>query len=240
MSVLHPECGAAPRSALRYRPGGTGQTNGSGPVRARQSPSRSDVRATTASVVADDLTLEEGEVYAPPRRRNVSPAPRQKAAPPARARPRVRPLLWLSGCLLLTVLLWIGITQVIAWGTGVFDLMRYGNPRTFQMDAVVGQGDSPQHPSHFVAINLHGQIVILDFPVDDPSRAREFEVSSLLGQNADQVVVTLRFLDLNHDGKPEMIIDAGETQTFLVNASGTFRPPSPSEQQQILRAFQQG
>ncbi len=93
------------------------------------------------------------------------------------------------------------------------------------------------HPSHFIAINLHSQIVILDFPAGDPSRAREFEVSSLLGQNADQVVVTLHFLDINHTGKPDMIIDAGEAQAFLVNANGTFRPPTPAEQQQILRAL---
>ncbi|HEU5382562.1 MAG TPA: hypothetical protein VFV38_44710 [Ktedonobacteraceae bacterium] len=38
MSVLHSESRAAPRSALHYRPGGTGQTNGSGPVRARAQP----------------------------------------------------------------------------------------------------------------------------------------------------------------------------------------------------------
>ncbi|HEU5379073.1 MAG TPA: hypothetical protein VFV38_26920 [Ktedonobacteraceae bacterium] len=236
MSVLHPERGVAPPSALRSRPIGASQTNGSGPTQARKSSPRSGARSTISSAVPEDLGLEEEEVPAPPRRRSVPPSHRQQAALSAHARPYVHPLLWLSGCLLLTVLLWIGMTQVLAWGTGVLDLMRYGNPRTFQMDAVVGQGDSPQHPSHFVAINLHGQIVILDFPAGDPSRAREFEVSSLLGQNADQVVVTLRFLDLNHDGKPEMIIDVGEAQVFLVNANGTFRPPGPSEQQQILRA----
>src|SRR5690348_1224416 len=174
MSVLNPERRAPSRSALRYRPGGRGQTNGSGPTQVRKSPPHSHTRSTTSSVVPDDLGLGEEEAPAPPRRRSVSPASRQKAMPSAHVRPRVRPLLW------------IGISQVIAWGTGVLDLMRYGNPRTFQMDAVVGQGDSPQHPSHFVAINLHGQIIVLDFPGGDPGRAREFEVSSLLGQDADQ------------------------------------------------------
>lgn len=240
MSVLDPERRTAPRSALRYRPSGMGQTNDSGPVQARKSLQRADARSTTANVVPDELKREEVQV--PPRRHSVPPTPRPTTAPPARARARwhVHPLLWFGLCLLLTIVLWVGVTQAIAWGTGVLDLIRYGSPRTFQVDAVVGQGDSPQHPSHFVAINLHGQIVILDFPASDPSRAREFEVSSLLGQNADQVVVTLRFLDVNHTGKPDMIIDAGEAQAFLVNANGTFRPPTPAEQQQILRALQQG
>jgi hypothetical protein len=70
--------------------------------------------------------------------------------------------------LLLTVLLWIGVTQVIIWSTGVLDLMHYGNPRTYQTDAVVGQGDNAGHPSHFVALNLRGQIVILDFRLAIP------------------------------------------------------------------------
>ncbi|HEU5382561.1 MAG TPA: hypothetical protein VFV38_44705 [Ktedonobacteraceae bacterium] len=140
--------------------------------------------------------------------------------------------------MLLTIGLWVGVTQAVAWGTGVLDLMRYGSPRTFQIDAVVGQGDSPHHPSHFIAINLHSQVVVLGFPAGDPSRAREFEVSSLLGRNADQMVVTLRFLDVNHNGKPDMIIDAGEAQAFLVNANGTFRLPTPADQQQILRVVQ--
>lgn len=121
-------------------------------------------------------------------------------------------------------------------GTGVLDFIHYGDPRTFQTDAVVGQGDSPQHPSHFIALNLHGQVVIIDFPAGDPSKAREFALSSILSPNADQVVVTLRFLDVNHNGHPDMIITAGEGQIFLVNASGTFRPPTPAEQQ-ILRVL---
>jgi hypothetical protein len=49
--------------------------------------------------------------------------------------------------------------------------------------------------------------------------------------------VTLRFVDINHNAKPDMIIEAGGEQTFLVNAAGTFRPPTPAEQQQILRAL---
>jgi hypothetical protein len=149
----------------------------------------------------------------------------------------MRPWFFVGVGLLLAILLWIGVSQVIAWGTGVLNLMHYGNPRTYQTDAVVGQGDSSQHPSHFIALNLHGQVVIIDFPAGDPSKAREFALSSILSPNADQVVVTLRFLDVNHNGQPDMIIAAGEAQLFLVNAGGTFRPPTPAEQQQILRTL---
>src|SRR5260370_35615801 len=109
---------------------------------------------------------------------------------------------------MLTILLWIGVPQVIAWGNGVLDLLHYGNPRTYQTDQVVGQGDSALHPSHFVALNLRGQIVILDFPAGDPARAREFTVSSVLGPHAEHVVVTLRFVDVDHPGTPDSVIEA--------------------------------
>src|SRR5258708_9777019 len=105
-----------------------------------------------------------------------------------------------------------------------FPKSSYINPRTYQTDAVVGQGDSALHPSHFVAMNLHGQVVILDFPAGDPARAREFTVSSVLGPNAEQVVVTLRFVDVNHGGKPDMIIEARGAHTFLVYAPGAIWP----------------
>jgi hypothetical protein len=82
-----------------------------------------------------------------------------------------------------------------------------------------------------------GQEPIIDFPASDPSKAREFALSSILSPHADQVVVTLRFLDVNQNGQPDMIIAAGEAQMFLVNAGGTFRPPTPAEQQQILRTL---
>jgi hypothetical protein len=149
----------------------------------------------------------------------------------------MRPWFFVSVGLLAAVLLWIGVTQVITWGTGVLDLLHYGNPRTSQVDAVVGQGDSPGHPSHFLALNLRGQIVIIEFPAGDPSKARDFALSSILSPHADQVVITLRFLDVSHNGLPDMIINAGGAQTFLVNAGGTFRPPTPAEQQQILQAL---
>src|SRR5260370_37756509 len=198
MSVLNPERNVAPRSALRYRPIGADQATRPGPGLTRKPLRRADARSTTPSVVLDDLEDEEEE-RVPPWRRPSAPAPRKVAAPPGRARSRLHPLFFVGVGLLLTILLWIGVTQVIAWGNGVLDLFHYGNPRTYQTDQVVGQGDSALHPSHFVAMNLHGQVVILDFPAGDPARAREFTVSSILGPHTEQIVVEQRIVDLNHN-----------------------------------------
>jgi len=53
------------------------------------------------------------------------------------------------------LVLWMVGASVLAWGIQRYNDYRYGIPRTFQMDAVVGHGgDSRQHPSHFIAMNL--------------------------------------------------------------------------------------
>ncbi len=126
MSVLNPERNkVAPRSALRYRPIGTGQAISPGPGLTRKPPRRADARSTTSPVVSDDLEEEEEERVLPWRRPGA-PAPRQAKAPPGRARSRFHPLFFVGVGLLFAVLLWIGVTQVIAWGNGVLDLLHYG------------------------------------------------------------------------------------------------------------------
>lgn len=236
MPVLDNEHRSATRSALRYRPIAT-DASGPDPLVARQRCSRPDTRVTSVPGAPDDLDLKKEQQ--PLRRRRVNqPGPQRKAAHPVRAGRHFHPLFFVGVGLLATILLWIGMTQLIAWGTNAYNTIVYGYPRTYQIDATVGQGDSVQHPSHFVAINLHGIVTIIDFPGGDPSRAREFVSSGALGPNSEQAVVTLRFIDLNHNGKPDMLITTGGVQSVLINDGSTFRVPTPTEQQQILQELQ--
>jgi hypothetical protein len=235
MPVLEERKGV-PRSALRYKPAGQDQSPERTMTRGRSS--QPDTSTTAAAVTADDLVSGENTPQAPVRRRAHTSNPRRDQPSP-RVGHRPHPLLFIAIGLLGALLLWIGLTWFMAWGNGVLDLLQYGYPRTYQVDAVVGQGDSAAHPSHFLALNLHGQIVIIDFLAGNPARAREFTIPGILGPNADQMVVTLRFIDVSHTGRPDMIITAGGVETFLVNADGTFRPPTPDEQQQILTFLQQ-
>ena len=232
MPILETERPSMPRSALRHRPIHTDQA-GPAPLTARRS--RPDALASVAKVAPDDLDLEEAEY--PPRRRRLSPAPRQGAAVhPLR---RLHPLFWLGMSALVLLLLWWVISQVLVWGTNELNDIRYGRPRTFQIDAVVGQGDDAQHPSHFIALNLHGTITILDFPAGDATKARDFVLTSVVGPDSDLDPVTLKFVDVNQNGKPDMLIDVGNVEAVLVNDQGTFRSPSPAEQQQILQQLRQ-
>jgi len=229
MPVLNTERRAATRSALRYRPIVTDQALPA-PVVSRARRSQPDVCMAAAPATSDDLDTDEKLV--PPRR--TSAPHLQRPVPPARPRRRVHPLLFVGLGLVLTILLWEGISQAMRWGTNEYNTLVYGYPRTYQVDAVVGQGDNAQRPSHFVAINLHGTITIIDFPAGDPGRARVLATTNVLGPNADLAVVTLAFIDISHNGKPDMLVTIDGVESVLVNDGKTFRLPTPDEEQQIL------
>src|SRR5438128_87178 len=44
------------------------------------------------------------------------------------------------------------------------DDLHYGRPRTAQIDGFVGHGETPDRPTHLMAINLNRQIVVVEMP----------------------------------------------------------------------------
>ena len=219
MAILDPER-AMPRSALRYRP-----------VFADDQAVPGSRLGTRPRRHVPDVLETDQESH--PRRRSVAPAP------PVSTRRRMHPLFFLGFVLLLSGLLWVGISQAVTWGTNELNTLKYGNPRTFQIDQVVGGGDSAQHPSHFLALNLHGIVTIVEFPAGDPGKARVLATTTLTGPDVDQAVVTLRFVDVSHNGEPDLLIDIAGVQSVLINEGGIFQVPTATQQQQILEALRQ-
>lgn len=235
MPVLDPER-VSTRSALRYRPLPVTDQAQPGPAITRRSRVRVDSSAPATNAIPDDLEVEEEET--PPRRRSAIPVPIRKAAPPARA--RRRHLMFFVGIgLMVFVLLWVGITQVFIWGNNVVNGLRYGYPRTFQVDAVVGHQDSASVPSHFLAINLRGQIEVVEWPGGNAAHARVYLGPQLFGLSSDLEPVRLRFVDLSGDHLPDMVISVENSQIVLVNAQGIFRPVESDEQGPIRQRLRQ-
>src|SRR5260370_21968578 len=88
----------------------------------------------------------------------------------------------------------IGLYSLGSWWQHVQDDWTYGMPRTYQTDAVVGHNhDSSGHPSHFIAINLHGQVDVVELPSGDPAKLRLFHVPILSGNCTLQTVVCSRY-----------------------------------------------
>jgi len=143
--------------------------------------------------------------------------------------PRRRRKHWsvylVTGMATMTALV-IGLNSLGSWWQHVQDDWTYGYPRTYQADAVVGHNhDSRAHPSHFIAINLHGQVEVFELPAGDPTKVHVFLGPTISGNGNDQVVVTISFVDLDHTGTPDLVLRYGDNEEVLYNKGGTFQMP---------------
>jgi hypothetical protein len=132
---------------------------------------------------------------------------------------------WLSligiGMILALLLVW-GFTALMSWWSAHQLDATYGFPRTYQVDAVVYPGDSADHPSHYIFLNLNGTIQIIELPHGDSAHARIYKGPTLVMDNADLVPVTGEFKQVN--GKEEMIVHIGNQEIIYVNDGTQFKP----------------
>lgn len=133
-------------------------------------------------------------------------------------------LLYVGLGMLAALALWALGANALTWGTNEYNNILYGYPRTFQTDAVVGHNDSSRNPSHFVAVNLHGQIIIFELPGGDPSKSQDYVGPDLIGPQDDLLPVTLSFSDVNHDGALDMIVHVSDKDFVFCN-NLTAKPP---------------
>jgi hypothetical protein len=119
--------------------------------------------------------------------------------------------------MLAALALWAVSTSALAWGTNEYNNILYGYPRTFQTNVVVGHNDSPANPSHFIAVNLKGQIIIFELPGGDPSRSTDYIGPDLIGPQDDLLPVTLAFQDVNHDQAPDMVVHVADKNFDFCN-----------------------
>lgn len=116
------------------------------------------------------------------------------------------PLWWLGLGMLAMLALWQAGLWASAWWQLHQQDSTYGRPRTYQCDAVVGHHDDAAHPSHFLVLNLHAQVIIIELEAGDASHSRVYIGPRLYGSGADLVPVTLSFQDANGAGHPDMLL----------------------------------
>jgi hypothetical protein len=136
------------------------------------------------------------------------------------ARPRRRrlPAYWLilaGVTLLLMIAGWMSFTDLGVWWQNHTDDVTFGMPRTYQTDAVVGHADSNSSPSHFIAINLRGSIYVIEAPGGNFSKARGYFITTEVRGNPNPPV-TIKFEDITHDGKLDMVVTIGDPPNALV------------------------
>jgi hypothetical protein len=159
--------------------------------------------------------------------RTQVPTTRRPPAAPLSTR-RVHGLVLVGVGMLVMLTLWTGGSLALSWWQSYQNDLHYGRPRTTQVDAKVGHDDAGT-PSHFIAVNLAGHIVVVEFPGGDAAHAKVY-IGPIMAPGHELDPVTLEFHDVNGDGKPDMIMSVGEVREVFINDNGSFRPLRAGEQ----------
>jgi hypothetical protein len=139
---------------------------------------------------------------------------------------------------LLVVLALIILNLLITRGQTWLDDLRYGRPRTMQVSAYVGHNERPGQPSHFIALNLHRRVVVMELPGGDSTKARTLQGPYLFGANEHLTPVMLRVQDVNQDEKGDLVIAVKNEEIIYINTGDTFRLLNDDERQQLLESTQ--
>ena len=252
-----------PKSALRYRPIGNGNnklptgrhsivTSATTPIVQRASRPRSvehqeDIRPwkrtddkqkdTKSNPPKSAAGAKDSPLATRPMRtiaRPIPTTPRPKLLlKKSKAVSQAHPLLYLGIGMIAMLLLWTLLSSIFGWITTTANDIRYGRPRTYQTDQFVGHGEQSGTPSHFLAINLNRRIEIIELPGGDATHAKIYLGPQLYATNDDLTPVTLTFLDVNGDHKPDMIVSFQSSRIVFINDQGSFRPMLPAERHQV-------
>jgi len=125
--------------------------------------------------------------------------------------------------------------NVVGWARGRLDDVRYGSTRTYQVDQVVGHDDGAGTPTHFIAMNLNRQVVVIEIPGGDPSKMRTLTGPYLFGAGEDKTPVLLRFDDLNRDGSRDLVVNVKNEEIVYLNKDGQFQPITPEERARLVQ-----
>lgn len=131
-------------------------------------------------------------------------------------------LLYVGIGMTIMVLGWIGLQLLDNWWTNYQLNSTYEFPRISQAAEVVGHSDSTDHPSIFIFENLNRQVLIIEYPGGDYTKARIYKGPYLYSDNAEQVPVTAEFKDVNGDGKVDIILHIGDQRVVFLNDGKQF------------------
>ena len=182
-------------------------------------PIAPDTTQTQVQTPRASRARHQGEPYSPDESQMISPSPTQ-----IKRRRRKPAQAWLIyvvlGMLMAMVLLWLG-EMVVNWAGRISDDLKYGYPRTSQVDHFVGHelGDVP---SHFIATNVNGQIYIIEILGGQPNNARLLLGPHLVGEGSDLAPVTLSFVgDPQH---PDLLVTTDGIQVHFHNTGSAYAP----------------
>jgi hypothetical protein len=136
---------------------------------------------------------------------------------------RVHWLLYVGVGMIAALALWVTAATLLGWGTEKYNDIIYGNTRIYQTDEAVGHNhDSKTHPSHFIALNLHGQVIIVELPAGDPTKSIDYIGPALIAVGDEKIPITLSFSYVNNDHMVDMIVHIQDKEVDFCNNGTRF------------------
>ncbi len=118
--------------------------------------------------------------------------------------------------------LYFGLSALATWWTEHQLDATYGFPRTYQVDAVIYAGDTADHPSHYIFLNLNGTVQIIELPHGDSAHAHIYKGPTIFSDQGALVPVTGEFKNVG--GKVEMLVHIQSQVVVYVNDGTQFKP----------------
>jgi hypothetical protein len=165
--------------------------------------------------------------------KNLRPAPRARAYSPATPG-RLHAATYAVALLLAALTIYALVSMVMGKLHIVVDDLRYGRPRTTQLDGFVGH-EEVGRPTHLMAINLNRQVIVVELPGGDPTKARSIAGPYLFGADEDMTPVLLSLRDMDGDGAADLLLDVRREQIVYLNKDGAFRLPTMEEDARLKR-----
>jgi len=210
-----------PTSALRWNTTSTGR-RATGSRDVSIDTTRQQVPVPTRRTT-DLYNPTTGPVHVRYRRNTVYESTRPPLPAQKEEQKKIHWLLYIGVGMIAALALWVTASTLLAWGTDKYNDLIYGNPRIFQTDAVVGHNnDSQTHPSHFIALNLHGQVIIVELPAGDPTKSIDYIGPALIAVGDEKIPITLTFGDVNNDHKVDMIVHIQDKEVDFCNNGTKF------------------
>jgi hypothetical protein len=137
--------------------------------------------------------------------------------------------------ILAAIAIYVVVSLLVGKGQVLLDDLRYGRPRTTQLDAFVDHEEAAGQPTHLMAINLNRQAMVIELPGGDAAKTRVISGPYLFGAEEDLTPLRLSLRDMDADGKPDLLLDVRNEQIVYLNREGAFRLPTPAEQATLNR-----
>lgn len=140
---------------------------------------------------------------------------------------------YVATALVAAVVLYMVLSAIVGWGISKYDDVRYGTTRTYHTDEYMGIDDSATSPTHFVAMNINRQVVVMQIPGGDTSKTRIINGPYLFGSNEDRTPVILNFSDVNADGLKDMIVNVKNEALIYLNRGDHLSLMTPEERNSV-------